>query len=343
MKFTFLIGVDMGKKSFNYCVRQAASVQMQEGVVKNDTSSILTFVDKLKASLAADDLSCCVLCLEHTGIYNAPLIHQWLAIGGQISVIAAHKISTLLAGDQGWDEKNDFIDARRIAEYGIRFADKLTPYKLKNNSLVRLGLLHRQRRRLLDAKHVLETPAAEAEDFLTQEEVALMNKHQQSTIQAMASDLNEIERTMDSIIKDDEELNTLYKQIISVEGVGPVTAREILIATEAFTKFTPDQAKSFARYAGVTPKDWSSGTSVRKRVVSKRANQRIKSLLTQGARAVATTKGELGIYYRRKRAQGKPFLSVINAIRNKIILRVFAVVRNQVMYEKNLNLCLDNP
>ena len=56
---------------------------------------------------------------------------------------------------------------------------------------------------------------------------------------------------------------------------------------------------------------------------------------------MAATNGELGIYYQRKRAEGKPFLSVINALRNKIILRVFAVVRNQVMYEKNLNICLD--
>ncbi|MCG8330357.1 MAG: IS110 family transposase, partial [Chitinophagales bacterium] len=35
--------------------------------------------------------------------------------------------------------------------------------------------------------------------------------------------------------------------------------------------------------------------------------------------------------------EGKEHMSVVNAIRNKIILRIFAVVRNGVMYEKNLN------
>ena len=37
---------------------------------------------------------------------------------------------------------------------------------------------------------------------------------------------------------------------------------------------------------------------------------------------------ELRDYYQRKVAQGKNKMSVINAVRNKLILRIFAVVKN---------------
>ncbi len=62
-----------------------------------------------------------------------------------------------------------------------------------------------------------------------------------------------------------------------------------------------------------------------------------------GATSLIGTKSELAIYYNRKIKEGKAHFSVINAIRNKMILRIFAVVRNQTTYQKNINLCLVKP
>jgi len=36
-------------------------------------------------------------------------------------------------------------------------------------------------------------------------------------------------------------------------------------------------------------------------------------------------------------------MSVINAMRNKLVLRVFAVVRKQTIYERNYDIPLDKP
>ncbi|MEO1436751.1 MAG: transposase, partial [Bacteroidota bacterium] len=125
---------------------------------------------------------------------------------------------------------------------------------------------------------------------------------------------------------------------------GPVIAREMIIATQGFSKFKPNQAKQFARYAGVAPLEWSSGSSLKKRKrTSKKAYKHLKPLLSSGARSLIKTSGQLAQYYHRKRAEGKDYLWVINAMRNKMILRVFAVVRNQTMYQKNLNLNLAKP
>jgi len=47
--------------------------------------------------------------------------------------------------------------------------------------------------------------------------------------------------------------------------------------------------------------------------------------------------GELREYYLRKVAEGKNKMSVLNAIRGKIVLRIFAVIKNNRLYEKNYN------
>jgi hypothetical protein len=65
------------------------------------------------------------------------------------------------------------------------------------------------------------------------------------------------------------------------------------------------------------------------------ANKKIKTLLNLAARAAITAKGELREYYLRKVAQGKNKMSVLNAIRNKIIQRIFSVIKRGTPYQKN--------
>ena len=44
---------------------------------------------------------------------------------------------------------------------------------------------------------------------------------------------------------------------------------------------------------------------------------------------------EIKTYYNRKTGEGKNKMSVINAIRNKLIQRIFAVVRDDRMFVEN--------
>ena len=49
---------------------------------------------------------------------------------------------------------------------------------------------------------------------------------------------------------------------------------------------------------------------------------------------------ELKDYYNRKVSEGKNKMSILNAIRAKIVLRMFAVIRNDKLYEKRSVLCI---
>jgi transposase len=135
-------------------------------------------------------------------------------------------------------------------------------------------------------------------------------------------------------LRDKPELKKNYELLLSVPGIGHVTAVYMICSTNNFAGNI--SGKQLASYCGVVPFGHSSGTSIKGRnKVHKMANKNLKKLLHMGARSAATHNKEYRQYYERKIAEGKHDLSVINAIRNKIVLRAVAVVRNQRKYVNN--------
>ena len=338
MEFKFIIGVDISKEWFDFCLTTKHLEILWEGKVDNNPDSIFNFITELQQKLALSTLEDIVIVLEYTGIYVQHLVNCWLSKGARLSIVPATKVSAQLGQRLGKEEKTDAIDARRLAEYGIRFSDKLKIWKAKGHTVELLQRLHAQRKRFTDIINKLQVPANESKDFDSTSISEEIENLQKESLNVLKKSLKQIETRIAELIKKDETLSLLYKQITSISGVGSVTAIEVILATNVFTKFKPNEAKSFARYAGVSPNKWQSGKVKKRDRTSKQSNRKIKTILTMGATSLIGTKDELGKYYERKIAEGKPHFLVLNAMRNKLILRIFAVVRNQVMYKKNLNL-----
>ena len=110
-----------------------------------------------------------------------------------------------------------------------------------------------------------------------------------------------------------------------------VTAVFIICCTNNFkVKVT---GKQLANYAGVVPFENQSGTSIRGRSrVHFMANKELKSLLTMGALSAIQNYPEFTDYYNRKIKEGKKHLQVLNAIKNKMLLRVAAVINKEQDY-----------
>lgn len=342
MEFQWTLGIDMSKDWFNFCVMDQQLKVVWEDQVNNEAPAIERWIDQLHAKEGMADLGAGMVIVEHTGIYVKPLVRCCLQAGLPLSLVPAVKVSDQLAGHLGWEEKTDLLDARRLAEYGHRFGDKLKQWQASSDLIEQLRHLQRQRQRLNNALNMLQVPMQEILHFeqasLSQDLVA----NQQASVAALQADLKTVEQQIAQLIEQDQHLAELFDLITSVKGIGAVTAREIIIATAAFTSFSPRQAKAFARYVGVIPLKRQSGKAGLKRSrTGKQVNKKIKSLLTMGARSLINTNDELAHFYHRKREQGKSHMCVINAMRNKLILRAFAVVRNRVKYQENLNICLD--
>ena len=154
----------------------------------------------------------------------------------------------------------------------------------------------------------------------------LLIKHLDKAIDAIET---EIEET----IANDEQLSHQMKLMLSIEGIGRKTALKMMLETQAFTRFT--DSRKFCCHAGVVPFSYLLGSSQHsKNRVSQRANKSIKSLLHLAAlSAIQNKNSELRIYYDRKVAEGKNKMTVLNAIRAKLIARIFAVIRDNNCYD----------
>ena len=67
------------------------------------------------------------------------------------------------------------------------------------------------------------------------------------------------------------------------------------------------------------------------------ANQKLKKLIHLAAMAASHSNSDLKAYYIRKVKEGKNKMSVINAIRNKLIHRIWAVIQRQMPYVMEMN------
>ncbi|OAV72332.1 Transposase IS116/IS110/IS902 family protein [Bacteroidales bacterium Barb6] len=137
------------------------------------------------------------------------------------------------------------------------------------------------------------------------------------------------------MIESDETPYEQHKRLCTVEGIGDKTAVKMIVVTKGFTDFT--DARKFCCHAGMAPFSYSSGSSIRSRSrILHRADKSIKALLQRAALVVATRcRGELHEYYERKVAEGKNRMSVLNAVRAKLVHRMFAVIRNNQDYQKD--------
>ena len=110
-----------------------------------------------------------------------------------------------------------------------------------------------------------------------------------------------------------------------------VTALQLLMYTHQFRRF--NSAKQLACFSGVAPFAYQSGTSVRgKTKVHPMANKPLKTALHMCALSAIQLKGDMKLYFDRKVKEGKNKMAILNAIRNKLLHRVFACVRDRRLY-----------
>jgi len=272
-----------------------------------------------------------VFSMEHTAIYNAHLLdflHKlhlpiWLESSLQIK-----KAGGLQRG------KTDAIDAQRIAEYAYRFADQLRLWQPPRQVVQQLALLSATRQRLILVYNQLAVPLAEQQSFINPTLQKQLQKSCKASLLALEKDRKAIDAAIDQLIAKDEQLKDLFALMTSVPGIGIVTATEVIVATNELS--TICEPKKMACHAGVAPFEYKSGSSVRARPgVSQHARKRLKSLFHLAAMAAIRAKGQLQDYYQRKVKEGKNKMLILNAVRNKLIHRLYAVVKRGKKYEKN--------
>jgi transposase len=330
MKSTHFIGVDVSKRTLDFALLdQSGSTRMQIKI-SNDEKSISTFFDQLRKDDSTFSFDSTIICLEHTGIYANILLNYLVLGSANICLEAALQIQRSQGMQRG---KNDKVDALRIAQYCFKNQQGLRFWAPTRPQLQKLKALLSMRDRLIRARNQLEVPLKEGRGFTDPSIQKMLVATNRGAIKAIKKSIETVDYKIDRLIHEDLLLKKQFDLITSVNGIGPIIAANMMVTTNEFKTIT--EAKKFACYSGVAPFEHTSGSSVRgKTKVSKLANMTMKKLLSMGAVSAIQHSGELKAYYERKVAAGKKPMSVINAVRNKLISRVFACIRDQRHYEK---------
>jgi transposase len=325
----YFIGIDVSKLTLDVAVLTDGNLVFEQRI-ENRPLTIRSFLNEfIKANqLSADQL---LVCMEHTGIYNAAVLEVFWKKGIRICLEPALRIKQSQGMVRG---KNDRVDAYRIASYAFKNCKELTFWKPARHVIQKMQTLLSMRERLIRAKIMLEVPLRELVGFVESSLITDVATGSRSAINGIAKALKEVDKKLQELINQDPDIHKKVKQITSVPGVGQITAMNMIISTAEFTRIT--EAKKFACYAGIAPFEHSSGTSIRgKARVSKMANMTMKKLLHLAAMSAIQCDPELKTYYHRKVEAGKNKMNVINAVRNKLISRVFACINNDRPYQKD--------
>ncbi|MDB5134261.1 MAG: family transposase [Mucilaginibacter sp.] len=328
-KFTFFIGIDVSKNKLDYAVMQGTKLLFHE-VRKNDPDDILAFCNRLK-ELPGFTVTKAIFCMEATGIYCNHLISSLKKINGNAVIENPLRIKRSMGLARG---KYDKADAIRIAAYAQKNIADLNILAKKRPVILELTNLCALRSRLLALSVALQNPLREQIKFSKKGLQKQSLKLCERSMDAIKADINEVESSIEMLINSDEQLKRLKQLITSVPGIGPVTSIQMIISTNEFKDIK--HPKKFACYAGVAPFKSESGSSIQKARISRYANIKMKSLLHVCALNAIRGDHELKAYYERKTiTEGKPKLAVINAIRYKLVLRVFACLNQDRPYRRD--------
>ena len=332
----FFIGIDVSKPFFDaslMAVVDHVKQTIETSKFDNNIAGMKLFEKWLKLhKVTMNEYSMVVI--ENTGIYHRLLWafcskkHLPIHIGN-----AAH-IKWSFGIARG---KNDKIDSIRLCNYAYKESDTLKTTGVLDPHLLQLKDFISARTKLLKQIASIKVSVNELEGVNDKPHQKLIKQSLKSAIDGITKSIINIEEQIKKIIAANQRFKCNYDLLISIPGIGHVTAVYLIGCTSNFA--SNPSGKQLACYAGVAPFEHSSGISIKgKTRVHRMANKDLKKLLHLCALSVIQYNEEFKVYYHRKKDEGKHSMSILNAVRNKIALRVAAVIKNQTPYKNNYKL-----
>ncbi|HJN05243.1 MAG TPA: IS110 family transposase [Bacteroidales bacterium] len=320
MKFTSFIGIDISKLDYDVAHLDVNGTVVDTKKFSNNSSGFRSMLSWIKKSSATEQL---LFCLEHTGVYCLGICVFFEEYGLNYSLQSGLQIKRSMGIQRG---KNDKADACVIGKYAYLNRNEIDCYRLPSRIILKLKQLVSYRERLVKSNVALKIAAKELKAFTDKDMHGYIVSDSQEHIKHITKSIIEIDHSLKQIVAEDPALNRMFKLITSVKGVGLHIAINMIVVTHGFTRFK--NWRKFSCYCGLAPFEHRSGSSIRgKTKVSHLGNKKIKAIIGNGIASAIQHDPEIASYYKRKLEEGKHKMVVMNAIKNKLISRVFAVVK----------------
>ncbi len=317
MKKTVFVGIDIGSENFVSTVLNSKTSNT-EGF-GNSSDCFEVFEEWLKKNKVKPENS--IIVMESTGVYCEQICHYLYSKAFDICVETALKVKR--AFDLS-PKKSDIVDSKRIAEYAMRFHDKLKLWQPPEQVLEQVKTLLSLREQFVNQSTASKNILKALKKKVTQNSFAIETL--KTTITELKDKIKAIEKEIKNLLLSDKVIGTKYLALISIPGVALLLAAELLVLTNAFTKTI--NYKEIASYLGICPHENSSGTIVKKARSAGYGHPRIRKLIYLAACSVREHNQAFRNYFNRKVLQGKNERMLINNIANKLIKLICGVIKS---------------
>ena len=269
----------------------------------------------------------CHFVMEATGVYYIRLAFFLDSLGCKLSVVNAMSIKRYI---QMHLERNktDKKDSRWICQYAI---EQRPPFWEKPDS------------EYFECKQIYNTIREYAEQikrFNNQlHSLKLLPFPSKETIKSIEKMKSYLEKEMDHL---EVKLQVLlkkwqpeqYKSIHSIKGLGKRATALLIIFTQGFKHTT--NHRQLISFAGLSPTEYSSGTSIKgSNRIYKKGGKPIRDVLYMCAMNAKQTNEACKLLFDRLKANGKSGKQALIAVMNKLLKLVFAVAKNNSLYQPN--------
>lgn len=329
--FKQCVGIDISKQTFTACVcKYYISENASYSNVENFENSRTGFNQLIKWSrkfLSKEKPA--LYLMEATGVYYESLAYHLHRLNQQVIVALPNKVKHY-ARYLCINTKNDNMDARILSLMGCMQKMQLwSPPSLifrKLRSMTRFNTeLLKQRTVLINHIEALNN----AEDPLPS-----IIKAYKKMIRDINKNIENNDKEIDILIREDQELNSRIIKLQTIKGVGLSTIVAVLAETQGFELIT--SRKQLARYAGFDVVERQSGSSVLgKTRISKKGNSRIRSALYFPAMVASRYNSHLKEDYERIVAKNpKQKMIAITALQRKLLLLIYTLWKSGEDYRE---------
>ena len=265
--------------------------------------------------------------MEATGVYYIRLAFFLHEHGCKLSVVNAIAIKRYIQMHLERN-KSDKKDAGWICRYAI---EQRPPYwEMPDSAYFESKQLYNsireyteQIKRFNNQLHSLRLLPVPSKDTI---------KSLEKVIACMQKEIKQLEQKL-QVLLEQWQPGTL-KNVSSVKGIGKRAAAMLIVFTQGF-RYTLNH-RQLISFAGLAPTQYSSGSSIQgKPRIYKRGGKNIRDVLYMCAMNAMKTNPACKSLYERLRANGKTGKQALVAVMNKLLKQVFAVVKNNSLYQPN--------
>jgi transposase len=254
------------------------------------------------------------VCLEASGLYGLDLALALSAQEGLEVMVANPRAVRHFATALMQRSKNDQIDAGVLEEFAARMP--FQPWTRPAPAALALHALARRLGELVQMQTAEKNrqPAAE----LSQAMPAAIRRDLARSLRAQERAIKRLTREARRVIAQEAELTERFALLDSVPGIAETSAVQLLAELAVLA---PDlEARQWVAYAGLDPREYSSGTSVHKKVrISKAGNKHLRHALYMPALVAVQHDPHLRAFYQRLLQRGKLKMPALVAVMRKLL------------------------